>query len=323
MKTTMTERDKKLLVGMLIGVIIVAIGYWGILPQVKRYNKLETKIEIEEDEKKINQIKIANAGSIEMAADTYEEKIAEKKDEFYQIMTSSEIDRMMTQLATESGLDIYELSFNMPETPSGREAYQYSELYKQQQAAKSEAEEEEEEDEEIDEEKDEEKDSSSSSSDNKSKSKKKGPTKAEIMSEVMGPEEGGYQANTDIYAVPVTMTVGGDLSDLDNFVEKIISIDKRVLLVGYSWGQFRSIVRRDANGNIITESDPTAEGEGGSTMSKETTDDGEIITSKVESTETIPGETVEIVTKKSLTVKLEIFMCDTEDVASSGDASEE
>ena len=35
MKTQMTERDKKLLVGMFIFVIIVAIGYWGIIPQIK------------------------------------------------------------------------------------------------------------------------------------------------------------------------------------------------------------------------------------------------------------------------------------------------
>ena len=43
MKTQMTERDKKLLVGMFIFVIIVAIGYWGIIPQIKAYNKLGTK----------------------------------------------------------------------------------------------------------------------------------------------------------------------------------------------------------------------------------------------------------------------------------------
>ena len=49
MKTNMNERDKKLLVGMLIGVIIVAVGYWGIRPQLKQYFALAEKIEKEED----------------------------------------------------------------------------------------------------------------------------------------------------------------------------------------------------------------------------------------------------------------------------------
>ena len=69
MKTNMTERDKKLLVGMLIAVIIVAIGYWGIIPQVKAFNELETKIEKEEETQKINKLKISNTSLIEMQAD--------------------------------------------------------------------------------------------------------------------------------------------------------------------------------------------------------------------------------------------------------------
>ena len=78
MKTNMTERDKRLLVGMLLFVIIVAVGYWGILPQYKRYKKLETKIEQEEEEQKLNKMKIANLAMIEMQAEEYEQKIAEK-----------------------------------------------------------------------------------------------------------------------------------------------------------------------------------------------------------------------------------------------------
>ena len=61
MKTNMTEKDKKLLVEMLIGVIIVAIGYWGVIPQLKAYNDLETKIEKEED-KRIAAMQAAKAG---------------------------------------------------------------------------------------------------------------------------------------------------------------------------------------------------------------------------------------------------------------------
>ena len=48
MKTNMTDKDKRLLVGMFIFVIIVAIGYWGVIPQIKAYSELGEKIEKEE-----------------------------------------------------------------------------------------------------------------------------------------------------------------------------------------------------------------------------------------------------------------------------------
>ena len=129
MKSTMTERDKKLLVGMFIGVIIVAIGYWGILPQIKAYYSISDKIEKEEKIKKINQIKLLNVGTIQIQADDYESRIAEKKDEFFQILSSSEVDKMMTEMATSNNLDIYDLSFKVPTTPSERMAYKNSQLY--------------------------------------------------------------------------------------------------------------------------------------------------------------------------------------------------
>ena len=123
MKTNMTERDKKLLVFMFMVVIIVGIGYWGVIPQIKAANSYSSKAEDEEAEKKINQLKIVNAASIEMQADDYRKDIAERKNEFYQIMTNSEIDRMMTEMAEGEGLEIYDLTFDMPKNPSSRFKY--------------------------------------------------------------------------------------------------------------------------------------------------------------------------------------------------------
>ncbi|MBR1772950.1 MAG: hypothetical protein IJ749_03540 [Eubacterium sp.] len=294
MKSTMTECDKKLLVGMFIGVIIVAIGYWGILPQIRAYNSISDKIEKEENKKKINELKLLNVGTIQIQADDYESRIAEKKDEFFQILSSSEVDRMMTEMATDNNLDIYELNFNMPSSPSDRLAYKNSQLYNiqlQQMADyESSAESMETEADEND---------PSLGGEGESASTK---TPEEINAEVFGEEEGSYRPNTDIYAVPVTMTVGGELDDLESFIDDIINSDKRILMVGYSWGEYRNLVRRGSEENVAesVEADTTGV-----------------------STEEIDGAVVEVVTKKSLTVKLEIFMCDTSDVASSGDAIEE
>ena len=121
-------------------------------------------------------------------------------------------------------------------------------------------------------------------------------TNEELMMEVMGGEEGGYQPNTDIYAVPVTITVGGDIYDLEQFIDEINNLDKRALLIGYTWGEFRDVVRRDSEGNVISSDSTTSE----ATDSSDTT--------------------VEVITRKSLTVRLEIYMCDTSDVATVTDA---
>ncbi len=222
MKTNMTERDKKLLVAMFIGVIIVAIGYWGILPQIKQCKTLEAKIQREEAIQKLNKTKILNAGTLEIQADDYEARIAERKDEFYPIMTSSQVDRMMTEMALDSDLNIYDLSFNMPSTPTSRMAYSNSALYTRQQQMLAEYKPEEttesSSDDDLLTETTEATESKSTKSDDK---KVKMPTETEedVMAAVIGGVEGGYQPNTDIYAVPITITVGGNISDLENFIE--------------------------------------------------------------------------------------------------------
>lgn len=309
MKTNMTERDKRLLVGMLLFVIIVAVGYWGILPQYKRYKKLETKIEQEEEEQKLNKMKIANLAMIDMQAEEYEQKIAEKKDEFYQVMKSSEVDKMMTEMASNRGLDIYELSFSMPSSPTERMAYQYSDLYNRQQDMMREYNAASDEDSDLSKTESDDKGEDEKDVDLKSKTASNQSGSADLMTEMMGAEEGGYQPNTDIYAVPVTMTVGGDLEDLHSFINDIIGIDKRVLLVGYSWGEFRDVIRRDANGNIIRSAQGSASG---SDLASAANNAANEISSTVDSTDgTTTGGTVEVVVRKSLTVRLEIYMCDT------------
>jgi hypothetical protein len=233
-------------------------------------------------------MKIMNLSGVEIQAEEYEKKIAEKKDEFYQIMTSSDIDRMMTEIAVDNSLYIYDLRFTMPQSPSERMAYQYSELYQQQMAQKAEYQ--------TglaadgmtvvgNEDSDKESDSSGAATTDSSM----------ILMDAFGDEEGGYQPNTDIYAVPVTMTVGGELSDLENFIDRLIHMDKRCMLVSYTWGEYRDIVRRDANGNIIRNAVEIAPDTGEEGVSEEELKADNVV-------------------RKSLTVRIEIYMCDTSDI---------
>lgn len=303
MKTNMTERDKKLLVGMLIGVIIVAIGYWGIIPQIKAYNELESKIEKEEETQKINKLKISNTALIEMQAEEYEEKLASVKDSFYPMMNSAQVDEMMTGLASKYGLNIYELKFNMPYTPSFRMAYVHSQLYQQQQALIKEYQDAQEQAEASSSKSSSKSGSTEASTDGSSSSTKTSTATSskgtqEVMNAISGAEEGGYQPNQEVYAVPVTFTVGGEVGKLENFLEEIGQLEKTALLTGYTWGAYRTYVIRDAYGNIISTNGTATQADG----------TGVNVDNLVEDT-TI---------RKSLTVRLEIFMCDTSVVDTDG-----
>ena len=284
MLKNISDKDLRLLVFMFLVVVIVGIGYWGIWPQIKAFNNMQEEIDEQQATQELNDLKVMNMMMVSTMADEYEELIAERKGEFYPIMKSSEVDQMMTAMAHDRNLEIFDLRFNMPSEPSERMAYQYSELYAEQQNQRKEYEKsiksslgQTEEDELLEgtsSKKDDEEEESS-----KKKKKKKNDEVEVVTLDVFG-EEDGYRPNTDIYAVPVTMTVGGTEAELHQFVNSIIDMDKRILLTGYSWGTYRNVVRRDAQGNVI--------------KTNETED--------------------ELRAKKVLTIKLEIYMCDTEDI---------
>lgn len=291
MLKNMSDKDLRLLVFMFLIVVVVGIGYWGIRPQIKAFTNMQEEIDEQQATAELNDLKVTNLMMVSTMADEYEEDIAKCKDEFYSIMKSSEVDQMMTAKAHNQNLEIFDLRFSMPDEPTERMAYQYSELYDEQRKARTEYEKSimasvgtSEEDELLtgsSPKKEEEEDASS-------KKKKKKEIEEEVVTLDVFGEEDGYRPNTDIYAVPVTMTVGGTEEELHRFVNEIIDSDKRVLLTGYSWGEYRNIIRRDAEGNVI----------------------------KSEYTEE------ELKNMKVLTVKLEVYMCDTSDVKDAEEAEQ-
>ncbi|MBR4580063.1 MAG: hypothetical protein IKO32_02395 [Lachnospiraceae bacterium] len=289
MLKNISDKDFRLLVFMFLVVVIVGIGYWGIWPQIKAFSSMQDEITDAEAEAELNDMKVMNMGFVSAMASEYEEKIKERKNEFYPIMKSSEVDQMMTSLAAGSGLEIFDLRFTMPKSPTERMAYKYSELYNKQLQQKAEyqarlmAE--------INSGNEDDWESIVEEADADTKGKKNSDkdkdsdAEEQVTLDIFG-EEDGYRPNTDIYAVPITMTVGGSKTDLDYFINRILKMDKRMLVTGYSWGEYRYVVRKDIEGNIIPSSvDP---------------EDGVI--------------------RKTLTIRMELYMCDTDNISASEEA---
>ena len=279
MLKNISDKDFKLLLFMFLVVVIVGIGYWGIWPQIKAYSSMQEEIEEQEAEAELNDMKVMNMGFVSAMATDYELKIKERKDEFYPIMKSSEVDQMMTALAAGSNLEIFDLRFSMPKKPTERMAYKYSTLYEQQKQQKADYEAKLMAEMAMDSDDDLEALAKEAEEDSKGKKKEKKAESVDdeqVTLDIFG-EEDGYRPNTDIYAVPISITVGGSKADLDNYINRLLNLDKHALITGYSWGEYKYIVRKDAEGNIIPSSvDP---------------DDG--------------------VVRKTLTVRIEIYMCDT------------
>ena len=132
MKSNMSQKDKRLLLFMFLFVVVVGIGYWGIIPQIKQYNKLEAEIEEQEALKSINEQKVANYIFVESQCDEFEANMAEDKEKFFDRMKEADVDKLLTNKALKYQLESLNLSIHIDSQPSARMAYRYSDLYSQQ-----------------------------------------------------------------------------------------------------------------------------------------------------------------------------------------------
>ena len=94
-----------------------------------------------------------------------------------------------------------------------------------------------------------------------------------------------------------------------------------MLLVGYSWGEFRDVIRRDANGNIVRET--SGDSKTGEVTSSASVDGASANAGADDSSVDLSNTKIEVITRKSLTVRLEIYMCDTENIEASLNGSAE
>ncbi len=268
-----SKRDQLILFLLGIFLIVVVIGYWGVRPQFRKMASIQNEMEEEEETKRENTMKISQLPMLEAECEEYQKVIDEYQDDFYSVMTSDEIDRMLTSQALSLGLSAYDLEITMPDAPSDRLAYQYSYLYSQQIAAQATAE------------------------DQEALGAEERESAAEAEEYATGEEsdlnEDGesttstYVANQEIYAATVSMTVGGDMEDLQKFLDQLNAPEKRILVVSYAWGE-REVP--------IT-----------STGAASSSADTSVMLGSDESADTSTGEVAVQVTK-TLTVNLEIYM---------------
>ena len=100
--------------------------------------------------------------------------------------------------------------------------------------------------------------------------------------------------NTDVYVAKVTLSLGGDEADLKAYLDELMASEKKILITSFSWGEYRTQQPVTVTVDEIIQAEEKAEAE----ASTETT-----TTKKTETK-------YELVTVKSLTISMEIYMCE-------------
>lgn len=114
MTTTLTDRDKKLLVILAVFVLTVGVGAGVLYPLVNKNQELQTQL-VEETLKRIeNEQKVAGVANLKAQKDQAGESLTEVQSEFFAVMQSKDIDKMMTEMALSYGLIARELDILMP-----------------------------------------------------------------------------------------------------------------------------------------------------------------------------------------------------------------
>lgn len=207
----MTDRDKKLLIFLAIFVIVVGIGYWGLLPQIRAINEMDDDIITEEDRMFLDDMKVAELPFLIDENDELEVKIIDARSHFYPVMTSDGIDKMLTFMVLDYNLQAYDLSISMPNDEASLEAYQYSKKYILDQR----------------EEETEEEASLTSSS--------KNDDEDDDEDEVIAFSDYDIDPPTGIYAVKASMRLGGSEKDLQKLINDLSSTKETMHLIHYEW----------------------------------------------------------------------------------------
>lgn len=127
MKMELSSRDKRTLTGLGVFVLVVCIGYWGILPQLRTMRECKEKIEEIELKSALLDSKCSQVYMVEAFNEKTEAMTEAEKKEFFPLMDNDGVGRYVTDMLMDDyGFEIKELVIG-ERASAGLQPYQYSE----------------------------------------------------------------------------------------------------------------------------------------------------------------------------------------------------
>lgn len=219
LELSMKESDKKLLVFLGVFVVVVCFGYWGIRPNVKKIYEMKDDMADYEAIQMMNEMKLAELPLLQIDNDNLEENIVSVRSNYFPMMSSDAVDRYFTNMALDYQLNAYDLTITMPEESCSLSPYQYS------KKATSPSEDEED----LYDEEDEAAATGTSVED------------MEVSGELSDEDEENT-IDTGIYAVTVSMRLGGDQADLTRLVHDLSNSEQKLRIRNYSYSSQQQIL---------------------------------------------------------------------------------
>ena len=114
MTLKLTQRDKKLLIVLAVVVLIVGVGAGLLFPLMEKGQNLKEEVLNADIEQQERSQKVESLPALQKREDQVLEEIGKAQQDFYPIMQSMEIDKMLTEMALTKGLTVKDLDIKMP-----------------------------------------------------------------------------------------------------------------------------------------------------------------------------------------------------------------
>lgn len=114
MTTTISEKDKKLLIKLVIGLVIFGILYLVSKPLFEQNMKLAQAISEETYKKEENELKTKSLLALKLVTEDNEKTLMEASEMFYPVMTDTQIDDRITSQVMEYKLIAIDLGIAAP-----------------------------------------------------------------------------------------------------------------------------------------------------------------------------------------------------------------
>jgi cell division protein FtsB len=128
MTANMTDKDKKLLIFLAFFAVIALFGFVIIKPLVEKNAELVVEVQQLQDKKTEFEQKKAELPMLRVQNTENQQKIAELKSGFEDMMESQQIDNLLTEKALSAGVLASSLSITMPTAPLKLTVYPYSKI---------------------------------------------------------------------------------------------------------------------------------------------------------------------------------------------------
>lgn len=216
MKVELTQRDKKLLTFLGVFVIVVLVGYYGILPQIKAANEYKDEIEEQEVIKNVYEQEVMQLVLVQSNNQELEGFISGSKENYYPMMDSDAIDNLITNTVIDKyNLMTYDLMIGERNVAS-LNPYIYS---KKALTGESNA--------------------------KKKAMKAAAPVISEDGMSLFAEVAAADTSTTGIYMVSVNMRLGGDKKNIVRLLDDLAYSDKKLRLVNYSVNTETIIIPHD------------------------------------------------------------------------------